>query len=356
MNGSAQNFSFQLNTVTLRSIAKWLFVLLGIGLLFAAFAVLRSVVTIVIIALLLAFLLDPVVNFIENRGVSRLLSAILVFALIIFLGVLGFKFLAPVVSQEVQQLSAGADTSSGVNLMEKLKNKLGDSIPLLSNPAVWEEVEQGVNSLMHKSFSLVVDLLSAIVSIVMLAFITFFFIKDGRRMQKAVVSWVPNRYFEMTLIILHKISMQLGRYLRGQLLVSTIVGSLAILALYLLGVRYAFFIGAMAGLANMIPYFGPIVGAVPAIVVAFIDTGSMGAVAAVVVAFASIQLFENVFISPFVVAKSVALHPLTIIIAIMIGGQVLGIFGMLLAVPTASIIKVTVQELSWGLKNYRIFS
>jgi len=356
MNGSAQNFSFQLNTVTLRSIAKWLFVLLGIGLLFAAFAVLRSVVTIVIIALLLAFLLDPIVNFIENRGVSRLLSAILVFALIIFLGVLGFKFLAPVVSQELQQLSTGADTSSGISMMEKLKTKLGDSIPLLSNPAVWEEVEQGVNSLMHKSFSLVVDLLSAIVSIVMLAFITFFFIKDGRRMQKAVVSWVPNRYFEMTLIILHKISTQLGRYLRGQMLVSTIVGSLAILALYLLDVRYAFFIGAMAGLANMIPYFGPIVGAVPAIVVAFIDTGSLGAVAAVVVAFASIQLFENVFISPFIVAKSVALHPLTIIIAIMIGGQLLGIFGMLLAVPTASIIKVTVQELTWGLKNYRIFS
>lgn len=356
MNNSAQNFSFQLNTVTVRSIAKWLFVLLGIGLLFAAFAVLRSVVTIVIIALLLAFLLDPIVNFIENRGVSRLLSAILVFALIIFLGVLGFKFLAPVVSHELQQLSAGADTSSGLSMMEKLKNKLGDSIPLLSNPAVWEEVEQGVNSLMHKSFSLVVDFLSAIVSIVMLAFITFFFIKDGRRMQKAVVSWVPNRYFEMTLIILHKISTQLGRYLRGQLLVSTIVGSLAILALYLLDVRYAFFIGAMAGLANMIPYFGPIVGAVPAIIVAFIDTGSMGAVAAVGVAFASIQLFENVFISPFIVAKSVALHPLTIIIAIMIGGQVLGIFGMLLAVPTASILKVTVQELTWGLKNYRIFS
>lgn len=340
----------------MRSVAKWLFVALALGLLFVAFAALRSVVTIVIIALFLAFLLDPIVNFVENRGVSRLVAAILVFALILFSGALGFKVLAPVISKEIQQLSTGAQASAGGTMMEKLQNKIDDSIPLLSNPAVWQKVEEGVNELMQKSFSMVVDVLSAVVSIVMLAFITFFFIKDGRRMQKAVVSWVPNRYFEMTLIILHKISMQLGRYLRGQLLVSTIVGSLAILALYLLDVRYAFFIGAMAGLANMIPYFGPIVGAVPAIVVVFIDTGSLGAVAAVAVAFASIQLFENVFISPFIVAKSVALHPLTIIIAIMIGGQVLGIFGMLLAVPTASIIKVTVRELSWGLKNYRIFS
>ena len=76
-------------------------------------------------------------------------------------------------------------------------------------------------------------------------------------MKKTVVSWVPNRYFEMTLIILHKTGTQLGRYIRGQLLVASIVGSLSILALYILEIKYAFFIGAMAGLANMIPYFGP---------------------------------------------------------------------------------------------------
>ncbi len=172
-------------------------------------------------------------------------------------------------------------------------------------------------------------------------------------MKKTVVSWVPNRYFEMTLIILHKTGTQLGRYIRGQLLVASIVGSLSIFALYLLEIKYAFFIGAMAGLANMIPYFGPIVGAVPAIIMALIhNDGSLEIVAVVAVAFATIQLFENIFVSPFIVSKSVELHPLTVIIVILIGGQLVGIFGMLLAVPTASIIKVTRYK---SLKNKCVY-
>ena len=84
------------------------------------------------------------------------------------------------------------------------------------------------------------------------------------------------------------------------------------------------------------------------------NDGSLEIVAVVAVAFATIQLFENIFVSPFIVSKSVELHPMTVIIVILIGGQLVGIFGMLLAVPTASIIKVTARELHWGLKNYRI--
>ncbi|MFQ5753452.1 MAG: AI-2E family transporter, partial [bacterium] len=276
-------------------------------------------------------------------------------AVMIIIGVMGFEFLAPVVSNEIQQINTGIQNQASGQTIRQLQEKLGDKIPLLANLMVQEELNKQIDALLKKSFSMVVNVLSAVVGLVMMVFITFFFLKDGRRMKKTVVSWVPNRYFEMALIILHKISTQLGRYIRGQLLVAAIVGTLSIMALYLLDIRYYFFIGAMAGLANMIPYFGPLVGAIPAVIIALIDTGSFGAVAAVAVAFASIQLFENIFVSPFIVSKSVELHPLTIIIAILIGGQLMGIFGMLLAVPAASIIKVTAQELIWGFKNYRIF-
>lgn len=347
--------SVRLNPRTFRKLALAIGLALGVVALFILVPVLQSVVTLVIIALFLAIVLNPVVNFLENRGINRLLASIFVFAIIVFLGGIGFQFLAPRISHEVKQLSAGVDEQSPAKALQKLQQKMGDILPFLSNPMIQDELKTKINELLKKSFSMVVNVLSAVVSIVMLAFITFFFLKDARRMKKALVSWVPNRYFEMTLILLHKTSTQLGRYIRGQLFVALIVGSLSILALYLLDIRYAFFIGAVAGLANMIPYFGPIVGAVPAILLALVDNnGSLEIVAAVAVAFATIQLFENVFVSPFIVSKSVKLHPLTIIIVILIGGQLLGIFGMLLAVPTASIIKVTAQELHWGLKNYRI--
>ncbi len=337
-----------------RKALKALLVLAAFVSLLWLLPALRSVINLVIFALFLAFLLDPIVNFLENRGVDRLVAVVFVFLLIVFLAVLGVRFLTPVITNEIHQMSQGLENQSSVDVIRLIEERLGDTVPILTNPRLQAELRDALDGLLARSMSILLSLLSGMVSLVMVAFITFFFLKDGRRMKKAVVSWVPNRYFEMALIILHKTSTQLGRYLRGQLFVASIVGALSVTALYLLNVRYYFFIGTMAGLANMIPYFGPLVGAIPAILIAFIDTGSMGAVAAVAVAFASIQLFENVFVSPFVVSKSVELHPLTIIIAILVGGQLAGIVGMLLAVPTASIIKVAVRELMWGLKNYRI--
>lgn len=351
--------SVNVHPTTLRRALKWgaLILLLVAGL--SLLTVLQTVLYILVAGLFLAFLLSPVVNFMENRGVDRLLAVLLVFAIIIFVAVLAFEFLVPMVTHELNLMAQALKSQSPTEFIEKLQTSLGDRFPVLANPEVQQELRGRLggilNSLFQRSIALILDVFSAVVSFVMVAFVTFFFLKDGRRMQKAVISWVPNRYFEMSLNILHKVGVQLGRYIRGQLLVALIVGTLAVIALRLLNIRYSLFIGAIAGLANMIPYFGPIVGGVPAVVVALIDTGSFGVVVSVIVAFASIQLFENVLISPFIVSKSVELHPLTIILVILIGGQMMGLFGMLLAVPAASIIKVTARELYWGFTHYRVF-
>ncbi len=355
LNNSHQTLTLKLPAYAVRKIALWALMAMVFFWVLTLLPALHSVLSILVTAIFLSLILSPVVDFCENRGINRGLASILVFAVIVFLAIAGFKFLAPIISHELHEISAGIDEQSPVDVMQKVREKIGDSIPFLSSPTVQAEITKKVNDVLKQSFTVVVDVLSAVVSMIMLAFITFFFLKDGRRIKKTLISWVPNRYFEMALIIVHKINAQLGRYIRGQLLVALIVGSLSIFALYLLEIRYYFFIGTLAGLANMIPYFGPLVGALPAIVLAFLDTGEFGAIVAVIVAFASIQLFENVFVSPFIVSKSVELHPLTIIVVILIGGHLLGIFGMLLAVPTASIVKVTTQELSWGLKSYRIF-
>ncbi|NOZ56314.1 MAG: AI-2E family transporter, partial [Calditrichaeota bacterium] len=182
------------------------------------------------------------------------------------------------------------------------------------------------------------------------AFITFFLLKDGNRMKKAIISQVPNRHFELALSLSYRISQQVSRYVRGQFVVAMIVGLLSIFALYLLHIRYYIFIGALAGLANMIPYFGPIVGAVPAIVVALIDTGSIQPVIGIAVAFATIQLIDNVLISPTVVSKSVDLHPLVVAVVVLAGGTLGGLAGMLFAVPIAGSVKVTIEEVQRYLK------
>lgn len=356
MTGPISSLTIQFNPKAMRKIAIFVGVLLAFAGLLIILPPLKSVMIILVIALFTSMLLNPIVDFFENRGIERLLAVILLFTAIIFLIVLGIEFLAPVVSHEVDQMSAALQTQSSDDLIQKFQQSLGKAIPLLSNPMIQAEIKGQLDALLQKSLTMLIGMLSGVVNMVMLGFITFFFLKDGRRMKKTVVSWVPNRYFEMALIILHKTAQRLGSYLRGQLVVAAIVGALSIIALYLLNIRYFFFIGVMAGLANMIPYFGPLVGAIPAMIIALLDNGSIGPVAAVAVAFASIQLFENVLVSPFIVSKSVELHPLTVIVVILIGGQLLGIFGMLMAVPIASIIKVSAKELYWGVRNYRIFT
>ena len=158
----------------------------------------------------------------------------------------------------------------------------------------------------------------------------------------------------MSLNVLHKMDMQLGGYLRGQFIEAFVVGSLAILALWIIGVKYFILIGVFAGLANLIPYVGPVAGAVPAIIVAFTNGADSTVIIYIILAFIIIQLIDNVVMQPLVLSKSVNLHPLIIVIAILIGGKFFGILGMFLAVPSAGILKVTSSEIYNGIRKFNI--
>lgn len=173
-------------------------------------------------------------------------------------------------------------------------------------------------------------------------------------MKRAFVGFIPNRYFEMSLSMMHKVDAQLGGYLRGQFIDAALVGILAIVAMWALDVNYYILVGIFAGLTNMIPYVGPAAGAVSAVFVVLMSAGSGNQVLMVVLAFLVIQLMDNVLIQPLVVARSVNLHPLIIIFAVIIGGQFFGILGMLLAVPATGMIKVFANEMYNSYQKYRV--
>jgi len=194
--------------------------------------------------------------------------------------------------------------------------------------------------------------------------ITFFLIKDSRRFKRAIISQVPNKYFELSLNILHKVENQVGKYIQGQTIDALIVGILSTIGLFLINVafewpiQYFFFIGMLAGLANLIPYVGPVVGAIPALTIAILNNPpNLGIVLIwIVVMFILVQAIDNALVSPLVVSKSVNMHPLTVIVVVIIGGKIAGAIGMLFAVPLTGIIKVTLQQVTWGLKKYSLHS
>jgi predicted PurR-regulated permease PerM len=350
------HFALIINRHSLKKGVKFLLVLAAVAILFFIMPYIKSLLIGLGISFIIAYLLSPIVDWLENHGMNRAIAATLIFLVIIGALVLGIQFLTPTISQEVKSISEFIQNENPDSIIEKLQVILSDRFPALKKPEVAQNVSLKLHALLkaltQKSIDLLISFLSSFMLIITIPFITFFFLKDGRNIKKALIQLVPNRYFEMSLNLIYKSNKKLGSYIRGQLLVAFVIGVLSIFAMFILNIPYFFVIGVVAGLANMIPYFGPWVGALPGIIVAFMETGSIGSVISVIIAFAVIQLLDNIFVSPIIVSKSVDIHPLLVIIILLVGSSLAGILGMLLAIPIFAVIQVIIKEIIWSFKNY----
>lgn len=322
-----------------------------------AFYFLRHLITPVVISVFLAYLLEPLVNTLENRGVKRFwgtVAVLLVFCA--FFGV-GIALLRDQMAHEIEIILTNVELDNPDLLVAQAKEKLQASFPNQSRiiDMFAGVASHYVSSVLGASATGMTELLSALGAAIIIPFLVFFILNDSHALQKAVVQQIPNRYFEMSLSLIHKANEQLGRYIRGVLLDAAIVGTMVVIALTLLDLRYAVFIGMLAGMANLIPYLGPVVGGIPAIVISVIDNGNFTGVPSILLAFGIVKIIDDIIVQPLVVSKSVELHPVTVIIAIYVGGHVAGILGMIVAVPLVAIIKVSLNILHWGLTKYYIF-
>ena len=195
--------------------------------------------------------------------------------------------------------------------------------------------------------------ISGLTFAVIVPFVAFFFLKEGRRLTRCLIALVPNAYFELCLNLMYQANKQIGNYIRGQLLAVLVVSVLSISGLSIIGVYYALPLGLLAGLANVIPYLGPLIGIVCSSIVALATGGGLAMVAKVIVMFLIVQLIDNVLIQPTMVAKSVELHPLVVLFVVMVGSQLMGIVGMLIAVPLTGIAKVSGQTIYKGIRQYQ---
>jgi len=328
-------------------------ILAAVGWLFFSIS---STITILIIAALIAYILDPIASYFEYKGLSRSQATSIIFLLIAML-VAGFvAFLMPIVINEIHTIEKGISSGASSEFFSKLENWITDQIPFMTKESLELQgrLSEMVRGLSTSFFAIIGSMVSLITTMVIIPFAVFFLLKDGPYMKKTLVGIVPNRYFEMVLNLIYKTDQQLGGYLRGQFFDAVIIGILSTIALWILNVPYFLLIGLFAGLANMIPYVGPAAGAIVAILVVVFNGGGGQQIGFVAVAFVIVQLLDNVLVQPIVVAKSVDLHPLIIIFAVIIGGQFFGILGMLLAVPSAGMIKVLATEFYSGARHYNI--
>jgi len=320
---------------------------------------LEDIIILFLISLMLYALLVPLVNNFESKGIPREFSIILVFLIGFFVIGFALNLVIPPIKAEAESLSAAIATQGPEKVFQNISDFIKSRFPMLDSmldtKIITSKLGSYLSASLQKGIGFVFSLVSVFTSLLIVLFMTFFFLKDQRVIKKNLIGMVPNRFFEMSLVMVHRIENQLGSYIRGVLLDGLIVAILSSIGLAILGIPFFYIVGIIAGLTNMIPYMGPIIGAAVAIIVALMSNPAGFAIILwIALLFAVVQLIDNILVTPIVVSNAVDLHPLVVMIAVLVGGSLLGVTGLIFAIPLTSIFKVAIEELVKGLKSYRI--
>lgn len=197
--------------------------------------------------------------------------------------------------------------------------------------------------LVSQSINLTVNIVGGFLMAFTLAILVLFMLLDKEELKNGLLRFFPVQYRERAELITVTISKKVGGYVRGQLLLMFIVGALSSISLTVVGIEFAFLLGLIAGLLEIVPIVGPILSAIPAIIVALADNPWLAIY--VIVAYSVIQRVENVLLTPLILGKFLELHPIVIITAVLIAASTLDVFGVILSPALAASICVLIQEL-----------
>ncbi len=264
---------------------------------------------------------------------------------------------SPLLNQQIE--SAKKDMPNYIEGFKTLIEKLNLLATTYIGPIMQESVtDKGVEWLQTWGQNALTDIpgvAGQIFTISILApFFAFFMLRDGRTVTHKCLELVPNNLFELVLNLFHQINQQMGGFIRARALESLIVGAVTWIGLALIDFPYSVILAAIAGITNLIPYIGPIIGAVPGFVVALVNQSDTSTIIFMVLVYVVAQVIDMVVIIPLVVAKIVNLHPVTVVIVIIIGSQVMGVLGMIISIPAASVIKFTLNAFYNHVIGFRI--
>ncbi len=323
----------------------WWFIVAA-GLLAFLYRV-RIVLTPFLFAVLIAYILYPLVIMVEKRGAGRTAAILIVY---VFLGSFfgaALWFVLPHFAEEMEDLAVALPARMAV--WEQLGAKAAGFFKHLKLPGVvqdavsiaLERVELAIEDLAGRLMGLMMGVFTNIASLIISPILAFYLLRDHQVMRERSLQYVPARYRGDVQNMARSVNKALSGFFRGQILVSIFVGLFVYGGLYLLGIPYSLFIGLTAGLFDIIPYLGPVLGFLPA--AAFALLKSPLTVLWVLLIFVAANQIENGIISPKIIGDRVGLHPLIVIFAVLVGGNLLGITGMLLAVPIAASIRVVLD-------------
>lgn len=317
-----------------------------------------TIYIILTISILLALMLKPFVYLLEKQKLSRTLSSLIVFLAFLMIIYLSLSFLIP---QLIIQMNALVNSLKNVSLNQEIilfEKKIIKMLPFINEGDISGRVENFLKEqiiyLLNHIINYINSLVSVVAYIVIVPFLTFYILKDSLKIKRELIHIFPNKYFESSYWIIKKITDKLSKFVTGWIFDATFVGVTIGLGFYFIGVNYSLPLGVIAGIGHLIPYLGPIIGGIPAIIISVLQTGNFAAVPLIIFIVAVVYTLDNGFVQPYIFSKSVDMHPLVIILLIVAGGQLFGFFGMLFAIPVSTVIKTTLSEIYFVMKNFRL--
>lgn len=327
------------------TIIKIIIIFLVLYLLFLV----KDILAVLFIALILASAVDPWVDWLQGKKIGRGISIILIYFISLFVIFIIITLIVPPIIQQTNDLlikspQYAEQIFSGISVLKEYSRDHGILENLKQNiGSVSNSLQGAVSGVFSKIFSF----FGGIFSFFLVLVITFYMVVEENAIKKLIWSIAPDRYQEYIMGLINRMQIKIGMWLRGQMILSFSIFALSYIGLLILGVDYALVLALIAGLTEFVPYLGPILGAIPAIFLAFGQEPILAGF--VIILYSVIQWTENNILVPKIMEKAVGLNPIVSISVLMIGFQLAGIVGAILSIPVAT----AIQELIMDIFEYK---
>ncbi|NLJ34336.1 MAG: AI-2E family transporter, partial [Firmicutes bacterium] len=317
-----------------RRILRYFSYLLALSLLSFSVYKIRGILAPFIFAIILSYVFNPLLTFLEKHGFSRMGALIALYFALAGLLFISSTEVVPLVIDELDTFSENlphytSQVQEAINVLQEEYSQVG--IPQSLRQALDDALGRGEEGLLDATGRIVdgcIGSITYLAGLILSPVIAFYILKDLTALKKTLVNGIPHRYRGDALALLQAIDETVGGFILGHVLVSILVGVLCATGLYLLQIDFALLLGLVAGITNFIPYFGPVIGAVPALFVALLKSPRHALY--VLAMYTIIQQVESGILVPAIIGDRVGLHPLTVIFILLAGGELFGLLGLLL--------------------------
>lgn len=320
-------------------------IVVGVLLSLAFLYLVRDVIVLLFFALLLATALEPPVNRLERARLPRTVAILLIYAVLVLTLTVSLQLAIPRLISEVSALSANlpAYLRRLQEVLLWIEESWGYRVELPDVNVLTSRLDDSVAMLAAGAVRVTTSVFGVLAGIITVFAFAYYWLMERRQIEQTWFALLPPDRRVVAERLWSEIIARLGDFLRGELLLMLFVGTLVWIGLVILGVPFAFVLGIIAGLTEVVPIIGPVIGAVPAVVIAFFQSPVLALV--VIGLYILVQQVENNVLVPKVMARTVGLSPLTALLAVLVGGRVLGFVGIVLAVPVAAAVQTLVLRL-----------